>query len=94
MKLLEEGNYKSDWTMNATCTGKGWDQKNPPCFSKYLIESNDILKRRYTDMGGDSETFYGFVCPKCHCFTEIAIVPYDVQTFAQDYLEYAKNNAH
>ncbi len=68
MELIEKGNYKlPDWSMEARCTGKGWEQKQKPCYSKWKLEDGDIVKRK----NSDGEVYYGFICPDCHCFTQL-----------------------
>ena len=67
MKMLEEGNYKiKNWSIKAECTGAEWHQKQRPCHSIYELEDGDIVKRYCYD-----EFSYGFICDKCHCFTEL-----------------------
>lgn len=67
MEMLEEGNYKMpDWSMEARCNAEGWRQKNKPCYSKFRLEDGDIVKRYARET-----MWYGFICPKCKCFTEI-----------------------
>jgi len=68
MERLEEGNYKlPDWSLDVRCNGYGWGQKQKPCYGKFRLIDGDILKRKTQE-----DTYYGFICPDCHCFTEIA----------------------
>ncbi len=67
MERLEKGNYKlPNWSMEARCTGNGWGQKKKTCYGKWKLEDGDILKRVTSET-----TYYGFICPDCHCFTEL-----------------------
>lgn len=67
MERLEEGNYQlPDWSLDVRCSGKSWGQKQRPCYGKFRLVDGDIVKRAC--MG---EMCYGFICPDCHCFTEI-----------------------
>lgn len=93
MELLEEGNYKSDWTTKVECSGKGWQQDRKPCHSKYKIDDNDIFYRRHTDISGETDTYYGFICAKCGCFTELktSSIPETVRTYARNYIEHKKH---
>lgn len=71
-----------------TCTGKGWNQNGKvPCYSLWEISAADIMKRTSSDYSGDTETSYGFVCPDCGCFTEIAAnkLPWHVKSNATTY---------
>ncbi len=72
-KILEEGDYKfPDWSMEVRCMSTAdWlglrRKPKKPCYSKIELEDGDIVKR------GNSETiYYGFICPKCKCFTELS----------------------
>lgn len=86
-KIASAKENPSIWKMEATCTGKGWQQIGTPCYSLFEINATDILKRTHTDMYGDTEEYYGFVCPDCGCFTEIQKdkIPYDVRSHARKY---------
>lgn len=67
MERLEEGNYKlPDWSLEARCSGKGWQQNQKPCYGKFKLVDGDIVKRKSW-----GEMYYGFICPDCHCFTEL-----------------------
>lgn len=77
MKILKAGeeNYKV-WKIEETCTGKGWEQNgNVPCGALLEVSAQDILYRDYADYSGDSERYYGFICPICKCFTELYNIP-------------------
>lgn len=73
MRVLKKGNYVDpNWSMEVTCTGKGWLNVSNPCYSILELNSRDIVSRKYTSYGDDSPTtYYGFICPVCHCFTEV-----------------------
>lgn len=73
MRKIANGNDNPNkWTMQATCTGAGWSQKGRgPCYSLFELDGRDIYKRSHTDYGGCTDTYYGFICPDCGCFTEI-----------------------
>lgn len=75
MKLIAEANENPElFTVKITCTGNGWDQgEKIPCGRLWEISGTDILKRNHTDYSGETDTYYGFVCPKCGCFTEIPL---------------------
>jgi hypothetical protein len=88
MKVLEKGTGKSDWSFETKCTGFGWEQDNKPCHSNLELDDADIQYRDYTDMGGDSERFYGFTCPICKCFTQLyeKDIPRNVKSYASKYV--------
>lgn len=73
MKILKTGEENSKvWKIEQTCTGKGWEQNgNVPCGALLEVAAQDILHRDYADYSGDSERYYGFICPTCKCFTEL-----------------------
>lgn len=91
MKKLADGkNNPHIWKTQATCTGAGWDQEGKtPCYSLWEVTAMDIRSRTHTDYDGSSETYYGFVCPDCGCFTELNTedIPYDVRSKATKYVE-------
>ena len=87
-KIIDGKNNTSKWKMNATCSGKGWEQGGKtPCQSIFELNADDIIKRNYTDMAQDTETYYGFICPDCGCFTELTTskIPREVRRFAKSY---------
>lgn len=95
MILEKEGNYKlEDWKLTGMeCIGREWAQKQRPCHSVYTLEDGDIVKRKSYD-----EFCYGFICPKCHCFTEVAgkLIPDEIKDFCPQVAapgsdEYMKN---
>lgn len=73
MQILKQGNSKlPNWSLEIQCTGHLWQNKNTPCYSIVKLDSKDIVKRfskRYFEES--SNISYGFICPICHCFTEI-----------------------
>lgn len=74
MKLKKKGNYVDpNWVLeDVMCTGKGWDQNGKKtCYSIWDLDSEDIVKREYTDVFKSTSFAYGFICSECHCFTEI-----------------------
>ena len=46
---------------------KAGRKKHRPCHSKFTLYDGDIVKRIIYD----DEIYYGFICDKCHIFTEI-----------------------
>lgn len=83
-EILEEGNYKfPDWSIEARCMGAlDWEKlgkPRKPCYSKLKLEDGDIVRRI-----GSGETYYGFICPKCKCFTELPEeeIPENVKEYA------------
>ena len=74
MKVLKEPDMNPElWRGKYTCTGKGWYQgDNVPCGRLLEVDINDIRERSHTDLGGETDTYYGFTCCKCGCFTEIS----------------------
>ena len=71
MQILKEG-VSPNWSLEIQCTGHGWQNKNKPCFSVLKLNTDDIVKRSYRRYPSVSSSMsYGFICPKCHCFTEI-----------------------
>lgn len=82
MQVKEEGNYKMpDWKLEVRCTGESdWEPKQKPCYDLLILEDGDIVKRE----GYTNEFYYGCICPKCKCFTEIyeKLIPKNVKRFA------------
>ena len=78
------------WRGKYTCTGKGWVQNTHPCGSLIEVLASDITTRDHTDYGGGRDTYYGFYCPVCGCFTEIpeSKLPYEVKSMAQSTMHY------
>ena len=86
MRIIDRNPENMGWSMEAFCTGYGWDQGNrQPCGAKLEVADKDIWCRRHTDISGCTDTYYGFVCPICGCFTEVSSrkIPYTVQAFAE-----------
>lgn len=58
--------------IKVTCDGRGWDQDgHDPCYALWEATEADIYCRSSTDYSGFTDTYYGFICPDCGCFTEI-----------------------
>ena len=68
MKELEKKSQLETWTMEVECTGSGNDR---PCGRYWKVNSQDIVKRYARVMDECDIDVYGFICPECHCFTEI-----------------------
>jgi hypothetical protein len=87
MKVLDE--HPKRWSNVFFCSGYGWWQRGSkvPCGAKLEVESTDILKRCSTDISGITDTYYGFVCPICKCFTEVSEseIPFVVRSTAREY---------
>ncbi len=66
MKLLEKG---PGWSTIQHCTGKG--NGNGGCMSKLLIEKEDIYLTTHTDLTGETDYYYTFICPECGIQTDI-----------------------
>ena len=90
MKKLADGKDNQRlWKVEATCTGRGWNQEGKsPCYALWEVSAMDIMKRVHTDISGDSDTYYGFLCPECGCFTELpsSDVPNFIRTNAKQYV--------
>lgn len=73
MKIISYGQQNPNkWKEKYVCTGKGWDQDGKtPCGALLEVEAQDIRKRYHVDMSGERDTYYGFTCPVCGCFTEV-----------------------
>ena len=72
-QIATRENNPNKWTMQATCTGNGWNQDGKsPCLALFELDAGDIYSRVHHDYGGGSDTYYGFICPNCGCFTEIS----------------------
>jgi len=87
-ELVSGENNKQKWTIEATCSGEGWDQEGKtPCFSLFELDGRDIQYRDHTDYGGYTDRYYGFTCPKCNCFTEISDskIPSYIRNIARKY---------
>lgn len=80
MEMTKEGNYKlEDWSLkDVECTGEGWGKKHRPCHSHFTLYDGDILKREACDV-----MYYGFICDKCHIFTELDenLIPDEIKEF-------------
>lgn len=74
MKVLKEPEVNPElWKKEYTCTGRGWYQEGrTPCGCLLEVNIGDIQERSHTDLGGETDTYYGFTCCKCGCFTEIS----------------------
>lgn len=96
MEKLANGNENPNvWSLEASCTGEGWNQENKiPCNALFKLNQSDIYKRKYTDISGDTELFYGFICPDCGCFTELnaSKIPSYVKSIAKDYTLWKNNH--
>lgn len=92
-KLASASENPNIWKIEASCTGAGWQQSRTPCNALYEINATDIKKRTHTDYGGGTDTYYGFVCPDCGCFTEISEskIPYNVRSHAPMYYKPSEN---
>ena len=92
MKLIAEAkDNQSLFKMEATCSGKGWNQDGKkPCFRLWEINASDIKSRKHTDISGETDVYYGFVCPTCGCFTELENkeIPMEVKNMARKYNKY------
>lgn len=74
--------------IKATCDGNGWNQDGrTPCYQLWEITALDIRKRIHTDYGGGVDTYYGFVCPDCGCFTELDAneIPPEIKNNTKNY---------
>lgn len=70
MEIIKKGN--SCWSLEVKCTGNGWNNlEKDPCFSILKLNKEDIYKRSYHQYEKGKQQTYGFICPVCHCFTEI-----------------------
>lgn len=80
MEMTKEGNYKlEEWSLkDVECTGEGWGQKHRPCHSQFTLYDGDIVKRE--SLGN---MYYGFICDKCHIFTELDedLIPDEIKKF-------------
>ena len=90
MKRLATANENPNaFKMQATCDGRGWNQNGRrPCLALWEITANDIRMRKHTDYSGETDSYYGFVCPDCGCFTELdpREIPLYVRNNAQEYI--------
>ena len=83
--LKEASENPKLWRKEFTCTGQGWMQTAHPCGRLIEVLASDVRTRRHTDYGGGTDTYYGFYCPECGCFTEISEhkLPYEVKSMAE-----------
>lgn len=97
MRKLATSEQNPDlFKMKATCTGAGWDQGNRcPCYSLWEVTAKDIQRRTHTDYGGNTDTYYGFTCPDCGCFTELDKddIPFDIRANAKNYSKISNDNS-
>lgn len=91
MRKLATANENPDvYKIEATCDGSGWDQEGKvPCYQRWEVCASDIYYRNHTDYGGCTDTYYGFVCPECGCFTELdnRKIPTTVKHNAKKYIK-------
>ncbi len=72
MEIIKKGDYTNpSWSIEVVCTANGWSNHNKPCYSTLKLNSKDVYRRFYYKDGKDRKHSYGFICPVCHCFTEI-----------------------
>lgn len=93
--MKELGRKNCSWKIERMCSGRGWDQNGKsPCRTLWQVEEDDIQFRIHKDYGGGSETYYGFTCPTCGCFTEIDTkdIPHFVKCHAKLFLNINVNN--
>lgn len=91
MKLIAEAkNNPNLFKMEVTCSGKGWHQDGKPCYRLWEINAYDVKSRKHTDISGETDIYYGFVCPTCGCFTELNSkdIPMEVKNIAREYNRY------
>lgn len=84
-RVLKEAQDNAQlWRGELTCTGAGWQQTGKPCGRLIEVLASDVEARGHTDMTGCRDTYYGFRCPACGCWTEIPSgdLPYDVKSMA------------
>lgn len=95
-KVIAEANENPNlWKKQVTCTGEGWDQEGKvPCRRLIEIDERDVQYRNHTDYAGDTDTYYGFTCPACKCFTELmnSSIPTRVKSQAIEYTKPCTNN--
>lgn len=89
-RVLKEAEENPNiWKMEVTCDGNGWNQEGlVPCRRLIEIDERDIQKRSYNSYD-EIETYYGFTCPECHCFTQIdeKLIPKNVKSKAIKYVK-------
>ena len=88
MKILKKNDGMQKWSIKVVCDGHGWDQHGKiPCYSKLELNSKDVYFRKHTDISGWTDTYYGFTCPVCECFTELSLneLPTSIKAHAKDY---------
>lgn len=72
MRVLDANPDSCGWSIETYCTGYGWDQGNKePCGAKLEVADKDLRYRTHTDISGVTDGYYVFVCPICHCCTEL-----------------------
>ena len=95
MKVLDKNPKNMGWSIECFCTGKGWDQEGKvPCGAKLEVSDVDIQKRVCTDISEVSDTYYGFTCPLCKCFTELdeSKIPWSVRGIAKNYKKHESSS--
>lgn len=83
--LKEAAENDKLWRAEETCTGRGWAQDGTrPCGRLIEVLATDIVCRTHTDLCGDKDRYYGFICPGCGSFTEMdkSKIPSDVRHMA------------
>lgn len=83
------------WKTQEICTGAGWNQNGRiPCGEVFEIDEMEIQRRSHSDYGGGSDTYYGFTCPVCGCFTELneKQLPSYVKSKARPYIPIESSN--
>lgn len=75
MQVLTQSEQIKDWSLETKCTGIGYANKHKPCLTPLKLEKGDIVKLYQKEPMGYSVfkywLSYGFICCKCHCFTEV-----------------------
>lgn len=76
------------WSKEYTCTGRGWIQNGKtPCGCLLSVSITDIRRRFHTDITGETDSYFGFICSECGCFTEIPYkdIPSELHNMIKDY---------
>lgn len=94
MERIKE--IKPKFSIETICTGYGWKQgEKIPCGTKWKISEDDIIKRKITKKNKCTDNYYGFICPECNCYTQLELIPKEIEYSAKLYpgQEYKIDNA-